>query len=277
MTLLLDILSTAAILFIVAAGLLAIFGVLKIINFAHGAWLTIGGYCAVLVTEAGLSPWLGLPFAFLVGGVLGALTEQLIVRPLYRRPLDAILATWGLGIVVSQLITLWFGRNVQFTPALLPGTLDLFGIDYSVYRVFTVAAAVAVGLAFTFLLDGTRLGLSARAVIMNETLARALGIDTEKVRLATFMIGTGLAALAGALLAPLTSVDPNMGVGWLTGAFMLVMVAGSSFGALAAACIVFGAAQVVVSTYFSPILGGITVAVLCAVTLRIRPKGFAGA
>ena len=275
MTLLLDILSTAAILFIVAAGLLAIFGVLKIINFAHGAWLTIGGYCAVLITQSGLNPWLGFPFAFLVGAVLGALTEQLIIRPLYRRPLDAILATWGFGIVVSQLITLWFGRNVQFTPALLPGTLDLLGVDYSVYRLFTIGAALIVGVAFTFLLDGTRLGLSARAVIMNETLARSLGIDTEKVRLATFMIGTGLAALAGVLLAPLTSVDPNMGVGWLTGAFMLVMVAGSSFGALATACVVFGAAQVMVSTYFSPILGGITVAVLCAITLRIRPKGFA--
>ncbi|WP_168879445.1 branched-chain amino acid ABC transporter permease [Rhizobium sp. P28RR-XV] len=277
MTLFFDIVSTAAILFIVAAGLLAIFGVLKIINFAHGAWLTIGAYCAVVVSGFGLNPWLAIPFAFLVGAVLGGIAERFIVRPLYRRPLDAILATWGLGIVIGQLITLWFGRDVQFTPALLPGTFDLFGVGYSSYRLFAIVAAIALGLGFTFLLDGTRLGLSARAVIMNETLARVLGIDTEKVRLATFMIGAGLAALAGVLLAPLTSVDPNMGVAWLTGAFMLVIVAGSSFGALAAACLIFGAAQVLVSTYFSPILGGITVAVLCAVVLRIRPKGFARA
>ncbi|MFF0946804.1 branched-chain amino acid ABC transporter permease [Rhizobium leguminosarum] len=277
MTLFLDIVSTAAILFIVAAGLLAIFGVLKIINFAHGAWLTIGAYCAVVVSGFGLNPWLAIPFAFLVGAILGGVAERFIVRPLYRRPLDAILATWGLGIVIGQLITLWFGRDVQFTPALLPGTFDLFGTGYSAYRLFAIVAAVGLGLGFTLLLDGTRLGLSARAVIMNETLARGLGIDTEKVRLATFMIGTGLAALAGVLLAPLTSVDPNMGVAWLTGAFMLVMVAGSSFGALAAACLTFGAAQVLVSIYFSPILGGITVAVLCAITLRIRPKGFARA
>ncbi|SCB10675.1 branched-chain amino acid ABC transporter permease [Rhizobium multihospitium] len=277
MTLFLDIVSTAAILFIVAAGLLAIFGVLKIINFAHGAWLTIGAYCAVVVGGFGLNPWLAIPFAFLVGAVLGGVAERFIVRPLYRRPLDAILATWGLGIVIGQLITLWFGRDVQFTPALLPGTFDLFGVGYSSYRLFAIVAAIALGLGFTLLLDGTRLGLSARAVIMNEMLARVLGIDTEKVRLATFMIGAGLAALAGVLLAPLTSVDPNMGVAWLTGAFMLVMVAGSSFGALAAACLIFGAAQVLVSTYFSPILGGITVAVLCAVVLRIRPKGFARA
>ncbi|NLS21347.1 branched-chain amino acid ABC transporter permease [Rhizobium sp. P40RR-XXII] len=277
MTLFFDIVSTAAILFIVAAGLLAIFGVLKIINFAHGAWLTIGAYCAVVVSGFGLNPWLAIPFAFLVGAILGGIAERFVVRPLYRRPLDAILATWGLGIVIGQLITLWFGRDVQFTPALLPGTFDLFGVGYSSYRLFAIVAATALGLGFTLLLDGTRLGLSARAVIMNETLARVLGIDTEKVRLATFMIGAGLAALAGVLLAPLTSVDPNMGVAWLTGAFMLVMVAGSSFGALAAACLIFGAAQVLVSTYFNPILGGITVAVLCAVVLRIRPKGFARA
>ncbi|TIX76670.1 MAG: branched-chain amino acid ABC transporter permease, partial [Mesorhizobium sp.] len=115
------------------------------------------------------------------------------------------------------------------------------------------------------------------AVIMNETLARALGIDTARVRLATFMVGTGLAALAGVLLTPLTSVDPNMGVAWLIGSFMLVMVAGSSFSTLAIACLVFGGAQVLVSTFVSPIFGGITVAVLCALVLRISPKGFARA
>jgi urea transport system permease protein len=275
MTLILDIVSTAAILFIVAAGLLAIFGVLKIINFAHGAWLTIGAYCAVVVAGLGINPWCALPLAFLVGAAFGGLTEHFIVRPLYRRPLDAILATWGLGIVIGQLITLWFGRDVQFTPVFLAGAVTAFDVSYSLYRLFAIVAALALGLGFAFLLDGTRLGLSARAVIMNETLARALGIDTERVRLATFMIGTGLAALAGVLLAPLTSVDPNMGVAWLTGAFMLVMVAGSSFGALAAACLVFGAAQVLISIYLSPVIGGMAVAVLCAVTLRIRPKGFA--
>lgn len=277
MTLFLDIISTAAILFIVASGLLTIFGVLKIINFAHGAWLTIGAYCAVVANQLGLNPWLAAVLAFVTGAVLGALAERYIVRPLYRRPLDAILATWGLGIVVGQLITLWFGRDVHFTPALLPGTLDVFGTSYSLYRLFAVVAALAIGLGFAFLLEGTRLGLSAQAVIMNENLARALGMDTTRIRLVTFMIGTGLAALAGVLLAPLTSVDPNMGVGWLTGAFMLVMVAGTSFGALAAACLLFGAAQVLVSIFLSPVLGGITVALLCAIVLRIRPKGFARA
>jgi len=276
-TLILDILTTGAVLFIVATGLLTIFGILKIVNFAHGAWLTVGAYCAVAISQAGVSVWLAVPLAFAVGAVLGALTERFIVRPLYARPLDAILATWGLGIVVGQLITLWFGRDVQFTPSLLTGTVDLFGTSYSLYRLFALAAAIVIGVGFTLLMEGTRLGLSARAVIMNETLARALGLDTRKIRALTFMIGCGLAALAGVLLTPLTSVDPTMGVTWLIGSFMLVMVAGGSFGALAVACLVLGGAQVLVSTYVSPILGGITVAVLAAIVLRISPKGLSRA
>jgi branched-chain amino acid transport system permease protein len=274
MLIILDSLTTAAILFIVAVGLLAIFGVLKIINFAHGAWLTLGAYAAVVTHKLGLSPWAALPLAFVSGALLGGLTEVLVIRPLYRRPLDAILATWGLGIVIGQIVTLLFGRDVQLTQNLLSGTVAVFGSDYSLYRMFTLVAALVIGLAFALTLEGTRLGLEARAVIMNEALARSLGIDTAKVRLATFMIGAGLAALAGVLLTPLTSVDPNMGVAWLIGAFMLVMVAQASLSALALACLVFGAVQVLVSTFVNPIVGSISIAVLAALVLRISPKGF---
>ncbi len=277
MLLLLDIATTAAILFIVAVGLLAIFGVLKIINFAHGAWLTIGGYCAVVATKLGLNAWAALPLAFVVGALFGGAAEMLIIRPLYRRPLDAILATWGLGIVIGQLITLGFGRDVQLTRSLMSGTVPVLGVDYSAYRLFTLVAALVIGAAFALTLQGTRLGLSARAVIMNETLARGLGIDTGRVRLTTFMIGAGLAALAGVLLTPMTSVDPNMGVAWLIGAFMLVMVADTSYVALAVACLVFGGAQVLVSTFVNPVLGSISVAVLAALVLRISPRGFSRA
>ena len=275
MLLTLDILTTAAILFVVSIGLLAIFGVLKIINFAHGAWLTVGAYCAVVTARLGLNPWAALPLAFVVGAALGGLAEHFIIRPLYRRPLDAILATWGLGIVVGQLITLAFGRDVQLTPNLVSGTVAFLGIDYSAYRLVALGIALGIGILFALTIERTRLGLSARAV--NETLARSLGIDTGRVRLVVFMIGAGLAALAGVLLTPLTSVDPNMGVSWLIGAFMLVMVADASFLALAAACLVFGAAQVLISTFISPILGSIAVAVLAALVLRVSPKGFSRA
>src|ERR1700738_912393 len=109
MTVTLDIVTTAALLFVVAMGLLVVFGVLKIINFAHGAFLTIGGYGALAATSLDLNPWLSFPLAFVTGAAVGLLVERLVVRPLYERPLDAILATWGLGIVISQLVTLGFG------------------------------------------------------------------------------------------------------------------------------------------------------------------------
>jgi branched-subunit amino acid ABC-type transport system permease component len=125
------------------------------------------------------------------------------------------------------------------------------------------------------ILQGTRLGLAARAVIMNETLAQSLGINSARVRFVTFSIGSGLAALAGALITPLLSVDPLMGVPWLLNAFMLVMVSGSSLFSLLLACVVLGGAQVVVSTYGNPVFGALTIVVLAAILLRIRPTGFA--
>jgi branched-chain amino acid transport system permease protein len=269
----LDILTTAAILFVVASGLMLILGVMKLINFAHGAFLTVGGYAAYLTTQAGISPWLAMPLAGLFGFVAGLIIERIIVRPLYDRPLDAILATWGLGIVIGQLITLGFGREVQFAASPLSGTMTLAGIEYSSYRIAASVIALVIAGALTALLYLTRFGLNARAVIMNETLARGLGIDSQRVRALTFGLGAGLACAAGALITPLLSVDPNMGLPWLVNSFMLVLVSGVSIPSLLLASLLLGGAQVMVSTYLSPILGGLTIVVLAALILRINPKG----
>lgn len=271
----LDIVTTAAILYAVAAGLLIVFGVLKIINFAHGGFLTIGGYSGLIVTRLGLDPWLALPFSALVGMVFGMIVERLVMRPLYARPLDAILATWGLGIIIGQLITIAFGREVQFVQSPVTGAVIVLGETYSQYRLLLIPAAVAIGAGLGILLQGTRLGIITRAVIMNEDLARALGINSALVRFFTFSLGAALASLAGALITPLSAVDPNMGVPWLVNAFMLVLVSGVSLTSLLIATAVLGGAQVLVSSYLSPVLGGLTIVVLAALILRIRPQGFA--
>ena len=138
-------------------------------------------------------------------------------------------------------------------------------------------AAFLLAAILAAVMHGTRLGLATRAVIMNENLARALGINSGLVRFLTFSFGAALAGLAGALITPLSSVDPNMGVPWLVNAFMLVLVSGVSLVSLALASLVLGAAQVLVSTFVSPVLGGLTIVVLSAVILRIRPQGFARA
>ena len=274
MVLALDVLTTAVILFIVTAGLMVIFGVMKIVNFAHGALLTMGAYASFVVTQLKLDPWVGLPLALVVGVAVGMLVEQVIVRPLYKRPLDAILATWGLGIVIGQLIVMAFGREVQFVETPLKGAISVAGVEYSAYRLLLVPIAAGLCLLLTALLSGTRFGVKTRAVIMNEDLARGLGIHSGRIRFITFSLGAALGSLAGALMTPLSSVEPNMGLAYLINAFMLVMVAGYSMVSLLATCLVFGACQVLVSTFVSPVLGGLTIAVLAAFTLRIRPQGF---
>jgi urea transport system permease protein len=273
----LDIITTASILFVVAAGLLIVFGVLKIINFAHGGFLTLGGYAALVTTQLEWNPWMALPVALLSGLVLGAIVELLVVRPLYARPLDAILATWGLGIVMVQMITIAFGRGTNFVQSPVQGAIPIAGETYSLYRLIMLGVAIALGAGMIGILQGTRLGLTARAVIMNENLSRSLGINSGLVRFATFSLGSGLAALAGALITPLLSVDPLMGVPWLLNAFMLVMVSGTSLISLGAACLVLGGAQVAIGTFSSPVLGALSIVVLAAVLLRIRPAGFARA
>ena len=271
--LLLDIVTTAAILFAVASGLMIILGVMKLINFAHGAFLTIGGYSAFVATQFGWNPWLSIPFAALVGLVLGLVVERIIVRPLYARPLDAILATWGLGIIIGQVITIAFGRQVQFAQSPVSGAIEFLGQSYSTYRLVLVALAAVLAVALSALFYFTRFGLNARAVIMNEDLARGLGINSTRVRLITFGLGAALASMSGAMITPLISVDPNLGLPWLVNSFMLVLVSGVSILGLMVAALVLGGAQVIVSTYVSAILGGLTIVVLAAVILRIRPQG----
>jgi urea transport system permease protein len=271
--LVLDIITTAAILFTVASGLMIVLGVMKLINFAHGAFLTLGGYSAYVMTSLGWSPWMSIPFAAAVGLFFGLLIEYFIIRKLYDRPLDAILATWGLGIIIVQIITIGFGREVQFVEPPVSGAIEFFDQSYSIYRLILVGIAAIVGVGLGGLLYFTRFGLHARAVIMNENLARGLGINTTRVRLATFGLGAALASMAGALITPLISVDPNLGLPWLVNSFMLVLASGVSIRGLAIVSVLLGSAQVLVSTYISPIIGGLTIVVLAAVILRVRPQG----
>jgi branched-chain amino acid transport system permease protein len=275
MVFLLDCLTTSALLFIVTSGLMMIFGVMQIINFAHGAILSIGGYTAYIISVHHAESWYGPILAIAVGIAVGAVVERLVVRPLYKRPLDAILATWGLGIVIIQSIVMLFGREVQFVNPPLPGSTVMLGVSYSAYRLLMIPVTAIICLLLHLLLNKTRFGAKVRAVIMNEELAASLGINSELIRCLSFCLGAALGTLAGVLITPLFSVDPYMGIPWLTSAFLLVMVSGTSFVSLLVTCLVFGTIQMIVSSYVNPVLGGMTIAVMAATTLRIRPKGFA--
>jgi branched-chain amino acid transport system permease protein len=269
-TQLLDVVTTAGVLYIVALGLLIVYGVLKIINLAHGAFLAMGAYAGVIATRAGWNPWTAVLLAFAIGVTVAALVEWQVLRGLYARPLDTILATWGLNIIVVQAITLYFGREIQFAASAIERAVDVGGVTYSAYRLVLLLLAVLLGVAVWLVLQRTQIGIVARAVIMNEELAQSLGINTRLVRFVTFGLGSGLAALSGALLTPLISVHPYLGVPWLINAFMLVLVAGVSLVNLAAAALLLGGAQVLVSSYGNPVLGSLTIVILAVVILRFR-------
>jgi branched-subunit amino acid ABC-type transport system permease component len=269
-TQLLDVVTTAGVLYIVAVGLLIVYGVLKIINLAHGAFLGLGSYAAVIVTRLQWDPWTALLLALVIGVAVAALVEWRVLRALYARPLDTILATWGLNIILVQVITLYFGREIHFAESPIAGAMHVGGVTYSQYRLVLLLLAVALGLLVWLIMQRTQMGVVAQAVIMNEELAQALGINTRLVRFVTFCLGAGLASLAGALITPLISVHPNLGVPWLINAFMLVLVAGVSLGNLALAALVLGGAQVLVSSYGNPVLGSLTIVILAVIILRFR-------
>ena len=265
-----DVVTTAGVLYIVALGLLIVYGVLKIINLAHGAFLTLGSYAAVVATWLGWNPWSALMIALAGGIAVGALAEWRVLRGLYVRPLDTILATWGLNIIIVQSITLYFGREIQFAESAITHAVSVGGVTYSLYRLTLLLIATVLGVLVWLIMRRTQIGLVAQAVIMNEELAQALGINTRLVRFITFCLGAGLASLAGALITPLVSVHPNLGVPWLINAFMLVLVAGISLGNLALAALILGGAQVLVSSYGNPVLGSLTIVILAVIILRFR-------
>jgi len=267
---LLDVVTTAGILYIVALGLLIVYGVLKIINLAHGAFLVLGSYAAVIATWLDWTPWSALVIALASGAAVGAVAEWRVLRGLYVRPLDTILATWGLNIIIVQSITLYFGREIQFAESGITQAVSVGGVTYSLYRLILLLIAVVLGVLVWLLMRRTQIGIVAQAVIMNEELAQALGINTRLVRFVTFCLGAGLASLAGALITPLVSVHPNLGVPWLINAFMLVMVAGVSLGNLALAALILGGAQVLVSSYGNPVLGSLTIIIVAVIILRFR-------
>ena len=225
----------------VAVGLL-VYGVLRIINLAHGAFLALGAYAAVVTAWWGWTPWAAPPLAFAVGAGLAALVEWRVLRELYSRPLDTILATWGLNIIVVQGITVYFGREIQFAASPIERAVTSAERPIPSIGWCSCCSPRCSASLVWLVVQRTSIGVVARAVIMNEELAQALGINTRLVRFFTFCLGAGLAALAGALLTPLVSVHPNLGVSWLINAFMLVLVAGVSLGSLALVSVILGGA-----------------------------------
>ena len=273
----LDALSFMLALLLVALGLIIIFGLMNVINMAHGEFFLLGAYTVVLVQNAGGGFWLGLMAAPIVLAAIGVALEELVVRHVYHRFIDTILATWGLSLAIKQAVIVVFGPTAQQVQNPLPSQVLILGAVYPSHRLFIMAVAIAVAAGTFLLFYRTRLGLAARGVIANRAMAASLGIDTRRMDRATFAFGAALAGLAGAVMAPLMSVDPQMGVGFLVPAFLSILVggAGSLPGALLGTSVIAGSSTVVASIW-TQVVAQIAVFSLAIVIIRMFPRGLAG-
>lgn len=277
--------STGSILLIVAFGLAITFGLMGIINMAHGEFVAIGGYTCYVLNQFFASQfgeqsvayqfffWCAIPASFLVAAVLGWLLEVSFFRFLYKRPLESLLATWGLSMIMRQVFRLIFGAsNVQVAnPEVLSGNLEFWGLAMSEARVFAIGFAGFVALLTWALLTKTNLGLFIRAVMQNRNMASSLGIPVKRVNSLTFAFGCGLAAMAGAVLSQIGNVGPEMGQAYIVQSFMVVVVGGvgNLLGAGLSA-LGIGVVDQLLQPLIGPIMG--TIAVLCIIILFLQWK-----
>ncbi len=268
-------LTSIAGLILVATGLSIIFGLMGVINLSHGALMMVGAYMAFTVQNAGLSPWLGLIVAPIVVGLIGIAIESSVIKRLYDRPLDTLLATWGIAIILRESVNLVYGTDSKSVDAIIGGDVQFVGITYPVYWLFIVLAAVIVlGLAIA-VFKYTDVGIMAIAVIEDRQMAAACGINTEWSDRLTFGFGSALAGLAGAIMAPLLSVNANMGIDWMVDSFLVVIVGGvGSFVGTAVGGILIGGLDNLFRalTEFTALAQAV-VLLVAFIIIRYRPNG----
>lgn len=277
LTTLLNSISLAAILGLVAIGLAVIFGIRGVINLAHGELFVLGAYTAVWFNERGWSTWWALMAAPVAVGVIGILVEVVVVRRLYARPIDTLVATFALSLILREIIKLTFGKGSRNVPLPLGGQVDVAGTAYPQYRIFLTLAGAAVmaGVAWVFL--RTDVGVKVRAVIQRRPMAEAMGINGRAVDRGVFAFGAALAGLAGALMAPLITINPEVGPFFLARSFLVVILGGvgSILGAIAGA-VVIALGEGVISSWMEPIYAQMLLFALAIVVLRLRPAGLFG-
>jgi len=263
---------------LLALGLTVIFGLLGVMNFAHGELYMLGAYAGVTVIGLTQSFWLALIAAPLLVGVVGAVTEMVALRPLYRRePLYGLILTFGLALVFREAVRqIWGGDMRRILPP-FTGSTPLLGMTYPNYRLFLLAAASTLLLGIWLFFTRTRAGIVVRAAVQDAEMLDGLGVNVRGVFTLTFAASGALAALAGLLLAPVFTVYPQMGVEFILLAFIVVILGGmGSLGGSVVAAFVIGIAQSLFSLWMNPQRVAIAIFGIMIVVLIVRPRGFFG-
>lgn len=265
-----------AFLILSAAGLAIVFGMMGVINMAHGEFIMCGAYVTVALVHAGLPLPLAQLCATAVAGAIGVVLEWSLVRKLYKRPLDSLLATWGLSLIVTQGMLILVGSSSAGigTPA---GSFTVGAYTFSIYRMVLFACAIAVLGVVYLIFMRTRFGVHARATMQNAGIAQATGVRVGRVYATSFGIGTALAGFCGAMYAPTMTLIPTMGAGFIVESFVTVVVGGANvLLGTAPAGILLATVRTALNSWGGQIVGQIGMLVAVILVIRILPAGLSG-
>ncbi len=272
-----QVLYAIASLALISLGLAIVFGMMRVINLAHGEFLMLGGYAAIVGTHLGFGLWVSmLVLAPAAVGLIGVVVERTIIRFLYGRMIDTMLATWGLSLFLIGLTTFVFGNTTVGISAPF-GALAIGRYRTSAYTLFVIAVATAVLGGVYVVLRHTRLGLIARGTMQNANMAAALGVNPPRVYAVTFGVGAALSGLAGGVLAPVSGVFPTIGVAYIAKAFITVIGGGAAIvtGTVSAASL-FGTINQLATFATTPVFGEVALLGAAIVLIRLLPQGITG-
>lgn len=271
--------SVGSILLLAAIGLSLTFGQMGVINMAHGEFIMVGAYTAFVMQGffgSGISLLIAIPAAFLVGGLFGVILEQVLIRHMYHRPLDTLLATFGVGLILQQLARDIFGApavDVQ-TPAWLRGSTEILGTTVPLSRLFILGLVIVVVAGLSATMAYTSLGRRIRATVLNRSLAETSGISTRSTDRLTFFIGSGLAGVAGVTVTLIGSTSPTIGQSYIVDAFLVVVAGG--IGKIKGAVIAafsLGILQAFIEYSTTASIAKFLVLVIVVAFLQLRPQG----
>ena len=271
---LLEMLYGVAALVLISVGLAIVFGMMKVINLAHGEFMMMGGYAAITAVGLGINIFISiLVIAPIVVGVIGLVVERLVIRHLYGRLIDTMLATWGLSLLFIGAATMIFGNTTTGISTPIAG-FTVGGYQVNGYNVFIILIAAAVMVALFAVLKFTRLGLVARGTMQRSDMAAALGYSPDRVYMATFFCGSALSGLAGAVFAPLVGLVPTSGGAYIAEAFITVIIGGPALVAgLLSSAGLLGLISQAFTFAVSPVIGEMALLVAAVILLRLLPQG----
>ena len=275
--LLLEMLYAVASLILISAGLAVVLGMMKVINLAHGEFMMMGGYATITAVNLGANVFFAmLVVAPIVVGLIGLAVERLVIRHLYGRLVDTMLATWGLSLFFMGLATMIFGNTTTGISTPIPG-FALGNYQINGYNFFIIVVSVVLLVAMLVVFKATRAGLIARGTMQRSDMAAALGYSPDRIYMATFGVGSALSGLAGAVLAPLVGLVPTSGGAYIAKAFITVIAGGPSLIAgLFSSASFFGVVNQVFTFAISPVIGEVALLAAAVVLLRLMPQGITG-